>query len=55
MAIKDFEELEIWKFGRELTNHVYAVSNRGNFSKDYVLRDQIRRSSINHVEHRGGI
>jgi four helix bundle protein len=46
MAIKDFEELEIWKFGRELTNQVYAVSSRGNFSKDYVLRDQIRRSAV---------
>jgi four helix bundle protein len=46
MAIKDFEELEIWKFGRELTNQVYAVSSRGNFSKDYVLRDQIRCSAV---------
>lgn len=46
MSLKDFEELEIWKLARDLTNHVYAVSSKGNFSKDYVLRDQIRRSSV---------
>jgi four helix bundle protein len=46
MSVKDFEELEIWKLARELTNQIYAVSNQGNFAKDYVLRDQVRRSAV---------
>lgn len=51
MAIKDFEELEIWKLARDLTNQVYAVSSRGNFSKDYALRDQIRRSAVSIISN----
>ncbi len=46
MTVKNFEELEIWKFARELTNQVYALSSRGIFSKDFVLRDQIRRAAV---------
>lgn len=46
MPIKDFEEMEIWKMARELTKQVYEISKLGSFSKDYVLRDQIRRSAV---------
>ena len=46
MSLKNFEELEIWKLARDLTNQVYSVSGNGNFSKDFVLRDQIRRSTV---------
>ncbi len=46
MSVKNFEELEIWKLARDLTNQVYALSSRGIFSKDFVLRDQIRRSAV---------
>lgn len=46
MAIKDFEDLEIWKLARELTNEVYEVSKGGCFAKDYVLRDQMRRAAV---------
>ena len=56
MSVKNFEELEIWKLARDLTNQVYAVSSQGNFSKDFVLRDQIRRSvCISYVEYRRGV
>lgn len=46
MAIKNFEDLEIWKQARELTNAIYKTSAAGTFSKDYGLRDQIRRASV---------
>ena len=46
MTIKNFEDLEIWKLAREMTNEVYRVSGHGNFAKDFVLRDQIRRSAV---------
>ncbi|MEW6086853.1 MAG: four helix bundle protein [bacterium] len=46
MQIKYFEDLEVWKSARELTNKIYKITNSGNFSKDYGLRDQIRRASV---------
>jgi four helix bundle protein len=51
VSVKDFEDLEVWKLARELTNQVYAVSGQGNFAKDYVLRDQIRRSAVSVISN----
>ena len=41
-----FEDLIAWQKSRELTKHIYRVTNEGNFSRDYGLRDQIRRASV---------
>ena len=41
-----FEDIEAWQKARELTREIYTVSNRGPFSKDFGLRDQIRRASV---------
>ena len=41
-----FEDLEVWKSARELTNRIYKISNNSGFSKDYGLRDQIRRAAV---------
>ena len=41
-----FEDLEVWKSARELTNRIYKITTYGAFSKDYGLRDQIRRASV---------
>ena len=41
-----FDEIEAWQKARELTREVYTISSRGLFSKDFGLRDQIRRASI---------
>ena len=43
---KCFEELEIWKIARDLTNKIYSLSNRSRFSKDFGLREQIRRAAV---------
>ena len=46
MQIKNFEELEIWKTARHLTQEVYMISNALPFSKDFALRDQMRRAAV---------
>jgi len=45
MKIKSFEEIEAWKRARTLTQSIYKITSNGNFSKDWALRDQIRRAS----------
>jgi four helix bundle protein len=46
MQIRTFEELEIWKTARRLTQEVYALSKAPQFSKDYGLRDPMRCASV---------
>jgi four helix bundle protein len=46
MQIKNFEELEIWKDARALTRAVYQLTSDPKLSKDFGLRDQIRRAAV---------
>jgi four helix bundle protein len=46
MTIQNFEDLEIWKEARRLTQAVYRLTRDSKFAKDYGLRDQIRRAAI---------
>jgi four helix bundle protein len=41
-----FEEIESWQHGRELMKAVYSASKRGEFAKDYSLKDQMRRAAV---------
>ena len=41
-----FEDLIAWQKARQLTKLIYALTLKGAFSKDYGLRDQIRRASV---------
>ena len=41
-----FEDLEIWKSARELTNNIYKITKEISFSKDFDLRNQIRRAAV---------
>ena len=45
-TVGKFEDLEVWKVARVLTNKVYDLTDIGRFSKDFGLRDQIRRASV---------
>ena len=45
-TIKKFEDLKIWAHARALVQEIYSVTNKGQFSKDFGLRDQIRRASV---------
>ena len=40
-----FEDIEAWQKTRKLVQEIYAISGRGAFSKDFNLRNQIRRAS----------
>lgn len=44
-TFKNFEDIQAWQKARILTKNIYEATNRGEFSKDYDLRSQIRRSS----------
>jgi four helix bundle protein len=45
-SAKRFEDLEVWQKSKELTNLIYRFSSTGAFSKDFGLRDQMRRASV---------
>ena len=45
-TIEKFEELEVWKVSMDLCSDIYRLANTELFSKDFGLKDQIRRSSI---------
>lgn len=44
--IERFEDIQAWQKARELVREIYAVSNNSAFSKDFGLRDQIRRAAV---------
>ena len=44
--IERFEDVEAWKLARESTKLIYEVSSAGDFSRDFGLKDQIRKSSV---------
>lgn len=46
MKVEKFEDLIAWQKARELTKHVYHVTGKGAFSKDFGLREQIQRAAI---------
>jgi four helix bundle protein len=46
MKYSRFEDLPIWKDARVLTKEVYEVTKKGEFAKDYRLKNQIRDSSV---------
>ena len=45
-TVERFEDLEIWQNAREITNRLYDLSDRDPFSRDFALRDQMRRAAI---------
>jgi four helix bundle protein len=44
--IEKFEDLEVWKSAIDCANYIYTLTSTGQFSKDFVLRDQIRRAGV---------
>ena len=41
-----FLELKVWQRAKDLAVHIYKISESGALSKDYGLRDQIRRAAV---------
>src|SRR4030043_274721 len=44
--ISKFEELIAWQKSRELVTAIYKVTNGKELSRDFGLRDQIRRAAV---------
>lgn len=44
--LERFEDLVAWQKARVLTRDVYAATRQDAFSRDFALRDQIRRAAI---------
>ena len=45
-TFRNFEDMDAWQKARQLVNGIYGLSQRGAFSRDLGLRDQIRRASV---------
>lgn len=45
-TITRFEEIEAWQTARELTRLIYSFTEEAKFSRDFGLKDQIRRASV---------
>jgi four helix bundle protein len=50
-GIARFEEIQAWQTARELTNLVYAMTNQASFSRDFGLKDQIRRAVVSVISN----
>ena len=46
MKIEKFEDIKAWQIARELVREVYRIINNKEFSKDFGLKDQIRRAAV---------
>lgn len=49
--IEHFEELEVWQNARRLAGLIYRLTQSGAFTRDFGLKDQIRRASVSIVSH----
>ena len=36
----DFRKLKVWNIGRQLAVYIYKITEKGNFYKDFSLKDQ---------------
>ena len=50
-GFRTFEDIKVWCKARELAKEVYLISNGESFSRDFGLRDQIRRASVSVVSN----
>jgi four helix bundle protein len=44
--IRRFEDLEAWKIARLIARDIYRLTRKGDFARDFGLRDQICRSAV---------
>jgi four helix bundle protein len=43
---RGFRELKVWQMAKDLAVRVYSMTNSGSFSRDFGLRDQMRRAAV---------
>ena len=44
--INRFEDIQAWQKARGLNKQIYNITKNSHFSRDFALRDQIRRASV---------
>ncbi|OQY13323.1 MAG: four helix bundle protein [Propionibacterium sp. 4572_24] len=49
--IERFEEILGWQSGRKLCNLVYDLTKKALFSRDFGLRDQMRRAAVSVISN----
>ena len=54
MKIEQFEDIEAWQLARELTQKVYDLTKKPEFSKDYGLKRQTRLPDGGQVQDAAG-
>ena len=45
-TVKRFEDLDVWKKSRNLVNVIYNVTASPTFSKDWMFKNHLRKTSI---------
>ncbi len=50
-TIQRFEDIEAWQKARALTKTIYQMTSRGEFARDFALRDQIRRAGVSSMSN----
>lgn len=46
MSEAGFRELKVWQRAKDLAIYIYRLTDSGSFSRDFGLRDQIRRAAV---------
>jgi len=46
VMIRRFEDILAWQEARILVKVIYQLTNKDKFSKDFGMRDQVRRASV---------
>ncbi len=49
--IKRFEDIIAWQEARKLMKQIYQITRKGEFKKDFGLRDQIQRASVSSMSN----
>ena len=44
--IQRFEDIQAWQEARTLVKLIYQLTSKEKYSRDYGMRDQIRRASV---------
>jgi four helix bundle protein len=44
--IENFEDLRVWQRGIELSKQIYLTTSQGELSKDFGLKNQLRRAAV---------
>ena len=46
MGVNGFRDLKVWRESKALAVHVYKITESGSLSRDFGLRDQMRRAAV---------